>query len=99
MLKTRIFALALIPVVILGFFIIPIVPILLEFANEVCFPVGEAVTSGFLYSIAHVLGFFLGTLFSLIVDSFKDKETGTFWCIVAFAFVYLITLVSVFFMK
>ena len=91
--------LAIIPVVILGFFIIPIVPILLEFANEVCFPVGEAMISGFLYSIAHVIGFVLGSMFSLILDSFTDKEMGSFWCIITFTGVFFSTFVTIFFMK
>ncbi|EGR33456.1 major facilitator superfamily protein, putative [Ichthyophthirius multifiliis] len=99
MLKTRIYVLVVIPEIILGFFIIPIVPILLEFANEVCFPVGEAIISGFLYSIAHVVGFLLGSLFSLIIDTFKNKEESAFWCVITFASIFILSFITIFFMK
>ncbi len=72
---------------------------MLEFANEVCFPVGEAMVSGFLYSISHVIGFVLGSIFSVILESGSDKQTGSFWCICTFAVVFVIGLSSVFFMK
>ena len=74
---------------------------MIELANEVCFPVGEATISGFLYSFAHVIGFLLGGVFSLILDSFseKDKKKGTMWAIMVFVVIFVITLFFVFFMK
>jgi FLVCR family feline leukemia virus subgroup C receptor-related protein len=68
MLYTEKFALLAIPAVVLGFFIVPVIPIMIEFANEVCYPIGEATITGFLFSVAHVLGFFLGSGFSFIID-------------------------------
>ncbi|EGR32020.1 major facilitator superfamily protein, putative [Ichthyophthirius multifiliis] len=99
MLQTELFALVLIPCIVLGFFIIPIIPIMLELANEVCFPVGEAIVSGFLYSISHVIGFVLGSGFSLIIESGSDKKSGAFWCICTFGCVFTVGLFSVFLMK
>ena len=66
-LKTKKFSFVIIPSIVLGFFVLPIVPILLELANEVCFPVNEVVISGFLLGIAHVAAFGLGSLFSLLL--------------------------------
>lgn len=87
--------------VILGFFIIPIIPILLELANEVCFPIGEATVTGFIYTVAHIVSFCLGSLFSLILDSTKDnnEKMGSIYVLICFALVFSVSLIAVFFMK
>jgi len=40
----------------LGLFIVPLVPAMLEFACETCFPIGEATCTGFIYALAHIFG-------------------------------------------
>lgn len=85
----------------LGFFIIPIIPILLELANEVCYPIGEATVTGFIYTIAHVSAFGLGSLFSVIIDAApdNDKKSGTIHVLLVFLAFFAISFITVLFMK
>ena len=46
----------LIPVLGLGFFMVPLIPTMLELACETCFPIGEATITGFMFAIAHIVG-------------------------------------------
>lgn len=51
-----------------SFFLIPLVPIMLEFGCELAFPVGEGTAAGMLFATGNLFGFFLGLLLSLIVE-------------------------------
>lgn len=51
-----------------SFFLIPLVPIMLELGCELAFPVGEGAATGLLFAIGNLFGFFLGLLMSLIVQ-------------------------------
>lgn len=101
LLNTEAFLLVMIPAMTLGFFIIPIIPMLLEFANEVTFPIGEATVTGFIYTLAHIVSFLLGSLFSIIIDAApsNNKKSGTIWVLVCICSIFMISLVLVFFMK
>ena len=48
--------LIIIPTVFLGFFMVPFIPTMLEFACENCFPIGEGSITGFMYALAHTIG-------------------------------------------
>lgn len=91
----------MIPALTLGFFIIPVIPILLELANEVCYPIGEATVTGFIFTVAHIAGFLLGSGFSLIIDSAPsdNKKLGSIEVLLSFIVIFLIALSTVFFMK
>jgi len=100
-LQTEVFLFVLLPSVSLGFFIIPVIPILLELANEVCYPIGEATVTGFIYTLAHISSFILGSIFSLIIDSASEdnKKAGTMYVLFSFCGVFSTAFVCVLFMK
>ena len=50
-----------------SFFLIPLVPIMLELGCELVFPVGEGSDVGILFAIGNYVGFVLGLVLSLIV--------------------------------
>ena len=50
-----------------SFFLIPLVPMMLELACEEAFPVGEGFAVGLLYAGNNLLGFIFGTILSVIV--------------------------------
>ena len=50
------FYLVLVPTFFVGFFMVPVIPTMLEFACENCFPIGEGSITGFLYALAHTFG-------------------------------------------
>lgn len=50
-----------------SFFLIPLVPIMLELGCELVFPVGEGSAVGMLFAIGNFGGFLLGLVMSLIV--------------------------------
>jgi hypothetical protein len=50
------------------FFLIPLVPIMLELACETAFPVGEGTAAGLLFAMGNFAGFVMGTFLSLIVQ-------------------------------
>ena len=56
LLWTENFWLILIPVLGLGFFMVPLIPTMLELACETCFPIGEASVTGYMFAIAHIFG-------------------------------------------
>ncbi|EGR32652.1 major facilitator superfamily protein, putative [Ichthyophthirius multifiliis] len=96
---SQIFILVCLPTFTLGFFVIPLIPIILELANEVCFPIGEAVITGFIYSISHIMGFLLGMGFSVIIQKFEGEKIGSVFCCLGFILLFLIAFISIFFIK
>ena len=48
--------LIIIPMVFMGFFMVPFIPTMLEFACENCFPIGEGSITGFMYALGHSIG-------------------------------------------
>jgi len=42
--------------VFMGFFMVPFIPTMLEFACENCFPIGEGSITGFMYALGHSIG-------------------------------------------
>ena len=52
---------------LLGFTIFPIYPLLMELANEVSFPVGEASSIGYLFAGAQIWTFAFGFAISTVV--------------------------------
>jgi hypothetical protein len=51
-----------------SFFLIPLVPIMLELGCELVFPVGEGSAVGLLFATGNFFGFLLGLFLSLIVQ-------------------------------
>lgn len=56
MLWTENFYIVMLTVFGVGLFTVPLIPAMLEFACETCFPIGEATITGFIYAIAHICG-------------------------------------------
>lgn len=50
-----------------SFFLIPLVPIMLELGCELVFPIGEGTAVGMLFAIGNFGGFLLGLLMTVIV--------------------------------
>lgn len=50
-----------------SFFLIPLVPIMLELGCELAFPVGEGTATGLLFATGNLFGFALGLILSVIV--------------------------------
>ena len=50
-----------------SFFLIPLVPIMLELGCELVFPVGEGSAVGMLFAVGNFAGFLLGLILSVIV--------------------------------
>jgi len=67
-LKTDNFWVMLIVVLILGAFIVPVIPLMLEFGCELCFPVGEGTSTGFLYAGAHLLAASTSALLGWLIN-------------------------------
>jgi hypothetical protein len=68
LLETNILALASLVSAYNSFFLIPLVPIMLELACETAFPVGEGSAAGLLFAMGNFSGFVLGIFLSLIVQ-------------------------------
>jgi hypothetical protein len=51
-----------------SFFLIPLVPIMLELGSEMAFPVGDGTATGLLFATGNLFGFILGLFLSLIVQ-------------------------------
>lgn len=66
----------MVSIIPLGFFVIPVIPILLELASEVCFPIGEATVTGFIFTVAHIIAFLLGSGYSLELDSASGESNA-----------------------
>ena len=97
LLETGILALASLVSAYNSFFLIPLVPIMLELACETAFPVGEGAAAGLLFAMGNFAGFVLGIILSLIVQGkSKAQSAGG----LGFCFgVFLIGLLLVWFMK
>ncbi len=80
-----------------SFFLIPLVPIMLELGCELAFPVGEGTAVGLLFATGNLFGFLLGLLMSLIVEGeSKAQSAGG----LAFCFgVFVIGIILAYFMK
>jgi hypothetical protein len=80
-----------------SFFLIPLVPIMLELGCELAFPVGEGTATGLLFAIGNLFGFFLGLVLSVIVEGESKGQTagGLGFCFG----VFLIGLALIYFMK
>ena len=52
----------LIPDFLVGLFIVPLVPTILEYACETSFPVGEAIVTGIHLGAGHLLGGLMGIM-------------------------------------
>ena len=53
----------------LGLFVVPLIPAMLEFACETCFPIGEATCTGFIYALAHIFGGIGGIALTALVET------------------------------
>lgn len=67
LLETNILALASLVSAYNSFFLIPLVPIMIELACEIGFPVAEGTTTGLLFAMGNFGGFLLGVFLTLIV--------------------------------
>lgn len=65
-----------------SFFLIPLVPIMLELGCELVFPVGEGSAVGLLFAVGNFGGFVLGLFLSMIVkgDSKLQTALGLVFC-------------------
>ena len=65
-----------------SFFLIPLVPIMLELGCELVFPVGEGSAVGLLFAVGNFGGFLLGLFLSMIVkgDSKGQTAAGLGFC-------------------
>ena len=53
----------------IGLFVVPLIPAMLEFACETCFPIGEATCTGFIYALAHIFGGIGGIALTALVET------------------------------
>lgn len=80
-----------------SFFLIPLVPIMLELSCELAFPVGEGSATGLLFAFGNFFGFLLGLFLSLIVQGETKSQSAAG---LGFCFgVFLIGLGLVYFMQ
>ena len=56
-----------------SFFLIPLVPIMLEMGCELVFPVGEGAAVGLLFAMGNFSGFIFGFFMSMIVGDGESK--------------------------
>ena len=68
LLETSVLALASLVSAYNSFFLIPLVPIMLELGCEIAFPVAEGTAAGLLFSMGDFAGFAFGVFFCLIVQ-------------------------------
>lgn len=59
----------------LGFFAIPAIPAVFEFACEISFPVGEGSALGYLQAFSAISAFIFGIIFSLIVKGENKMQS------------------------
>lgn len=74
MLWTKTFFLVVISIFTIGLFIVPLIPAMLEFACETCFPIGEATATGFIYAMAHIFGGLGGMALTELVGNENHKS-------------------------
>ena len=75
-----------------SFFLIPLVPIMLELSCELAFPVGEGSAAGMLFAMGNFSGFLLGLFLSLIVqgESKGQSAAGLGFCFGVFVIGFLL---------
>ena len=79
-----------------SFFLIPLVPIMLELGCELVFPVGEGSAVGLLFAVGNFGGFLLGLVMSAIMQGSQLQSLGGLgFC----AGIFVIGLSLIFFMK
>jgi FLVCR family feline leukemia virus subgroup C receptor-related protein len=59
-----------------SFFLIPLVPIMLELGCELVFPVGEGSAVGLLFAVGNFGGFVLGLFMSMIVKGASKGQSA-----------------------
>ena len=69
MLWTEKFILVCLSMFTIGLFVVPLIPAMLEFACETCFPIGEATCTGFIYALAHIFGGIGGIALTALVET------------------------------
>ena len=102
----------LIPDFLVGLFIVPLVPTMLEYACETSFPVGEAIVTGIHLGAGHLLGGLMGIMDIIVLgDScysgedylgYKHMKTSRERAMIFFGlmeFFFLMGLVFIFFTK
>ena len=68
-------AVLLIPDFLVGLFVVPLVPTMLEYACETSFPVGEAIVTGIHLGAGHLLGGLMGIMDIIVLgDSCYSGE-------------------------
>lgn len=97
LLMTEILAIASLISAFNSFFLIPLVPIMLELGCELVFPVGEGSAVGMLFAVGNFGGFLLGLFMSMIVKGKSREQTagGLGFC----AGVFVLGLALIYFMK
>ena len=78
-----------------SFFLIPLVPIMLELACELVFPVGEGSAAGMLFAMGNFAGFLFGAILSAIVQGNSKGESagGLGFCFGVFCLGIILTVV------
>jgi FLVCR family feline leukemia virus subgroup C receptor-related protein len=79
-----------------SFFLIPLIPIMLELGCELAYPVGEGAAVGFMIAGGNLGGFLIGFLMSLYVRGENERQTvaglATVLCvfIIGFGLIFLV---------
>ena len=68
MLYSENFILVCLSMFIIGLFVVPLIPAMLEYACETCFPIGEATCTGFIYALAHIFRGISGIALTALVN-------------------------------
>lgn len=97
LLETGILALASLVSAYNSFFLIPLVPIMLELGCEIAFPVAEGTAAGLLFAMGNFAGFALGVFLTLIVQGESKGQTlgGLGFCFG----IFLVGIGLIYFMK
>jgi FLVCR family feline leukemia virus subgroup C receptor-related protein len=87
-----------------SFFLIPLVPIMLELGCELVFPVGEGAAVGLLFAFGNLFGFllgilwyYLGAIMSLLIDG--ETKMGTVKGLIFSFSMFLLGLICILFMN
>lgn len=80
-----------------SFFLIPLVPIMLELGCELVFPVGEGAAVGLLFAFGNLFGFILGAAMSAMVDG--ETKRGTVNGLIFSLSLFVVGLICILFMK
>ncbi|CAD8073314.1 unnamed protein product [Paramecium sonneborni] len=68
---------------VLGFFVIPCIPLQLELACKVLHPINQTIAVGFLLAGVHIWSFFFGEILSLITHD-QNKTQAFYGCLLLF---------------